>query len=189
MKFSLKNIFSFEFIFYLIFTIGMIIWGKRLIPKIIEQLKSYKSFVNYIAIAMIPLWIYFLVTDYINHVTFHIIFDADSILDIGTFIFLIDIALWIVSKFIESYIKRNIYKKLDNNNPKIVKKDIENLINEQYFQNNPDMEKLYHILQLSSLSIKKQRKIIQSNLLKNLWISILFFVLGLIIPKIISFIL
>lgn len=187
MEFKLKYILNFDFIAYFFMFIGCIIFFIWLIAKIKNIVTAFRSPVIVICCAAIPVWIYFAWKSFVQETAFSSRFDADYVLNAASYIMLINIFIWIVYKFINAYTKRNIYKITDIDNPKNIKKNIEYIIHENNFKQNAEMEKLYGILQVSALSIKKQKKIIQSSFFKNLIVSVIFFLLGLLIPEFIRY--
>ncbi len=188
MEIRLKYIFNVEFIitfFMLIVAVIFLIW---VIIKIKEIVKKFKSFANYVFIAFMFMFIYEIFKFVRQEITQYSRFDANTLMDVVVWFSMVDVGLWIIFKFMQAYAKRNMYKNSDIDSPKKLKKNIEFLVNEQNFKQNAEMEKLYNTLQVSALSIKKQKKILRSSFLKNISISIIFFVLGLIIPELIMLI-
>lgn len=189
MEFKLKYIFDFEFIVYFMILIGCVVFFIWLVAKIKYIAAGFRSPVILICCAAIPVWVYFCAMDFMQELSFCTRFDADYILHVGASISTINVFMWIVYKFIDAYSKKNRYKVLDADNPKKIKKNIEDILQENNFKQNAEMEKLYGILQVSALSIKKQKKMIRSGFLKNLIVSVIFFLLGLLIPECIRYIL
>lgn len=150
---------------------------------------GFRSPVILICCAVIPVWIYFCANNFIQEISIRTRFDADFILEVVSSVMMIDMFMWFVYKFIGAYSNKNRYKVLDADNPKKIKKNIEDILQEINFKQNAEMEKLYGILQVSALSIKKQKKMIRSGFLKNLIVSVIFFLLGLLIPECIRYIL
>lgn len=188
MEIKFKYIFNIDFIITFFFLIASIIFLIWLIEKVKDVMKKFKSFVNYISIALMLILIYQLFKSFRQEIAYYPKFDADFLLTILTYFTIIDIIIWLIFKFMQAYAKNNIYKNSDIDNPDKIKENIESIINEQNFTQNLEMEKLYNTLQISALSIKKQEKILRSNFKKNILISILFFILGLIIPKVLMLI-
>lgn len=189
MEIRLKYILNFNFIITFFIFIVVIVFLICIIEEIKHVMKQFKSFANYVFIALIFIYTYQVFKFVKQELTPYSKFDADFLTEIGVGFLILNVGLWIIFKFLQAYAKRNMYKNTDINSPKKLKKNIEFLINEQNFKQNTEMEKLYNTLQISALSIKKQEKILRSYFFKNILISILFFILGLIIPKIIIFIL
>lgn len=189
MEFKLKYIFDFEFIVYFMILIGCVVFFIWLFTTIKYIAAGFRSPVILICCAAIPVWIYYCVETFIQEISFCTRFDADYILQVTVFVMMVDVFMWIVYKFIDAYSKKNRYKVLDADNPKKIKKNIEDILQENNFKQNAEMEKLYGILQVSALSIKKQKKMIRSGFLKNLIVSVIFFLLGLLIPECIRYIL
>lgn len=189
MDINFKYILRFEFIFYLFILIASIIFLIWLIEEVKNVMKKFKSLINYVCIALILIWIYQSFNCYLQEFSYCRRFDADFILNITVLVCLIDTGTWIIYKSMQAYAKKNVYKYLDIENPKRLRKEIESLVNKQNSTQNKEMEKLYKTLQISALSLKEQQKLVRSSFVKNIIISILFFIFGLIIPKLIMLIL
>ncbi len=188
MEIKFKYIFNIDFIitfFMLVASIIFLIW---LMENVKEVIKENRSFVNYVSIAFMLILIYQLFKSFRKDIAYYSKFDADFLLTIVVFFTMMDIVIWIIFKFMQAYAKKNIYKNSDIDNPNKLRRNIEYIINEQNFTQNVEMEKLYNTLQISALSIKNQKKILRSNFTKNILISLLFFILGLIIPKVLMLI-
>lgn len=188
MEIKIKYILNFEFVFTFFMIIGGIIFLQHLINKIKTVIKTYKSFIIYIFVALIPILIYQITKSFIQETSHYTRFDSEYLSAICSYLFASDIVIWVIYKFIQAYSKKNMYKLTDIDNPEKIKNNIESMIKEQNFMENKEILKLYNTLQLNSLSIKKQQKIIRTNFVKNFLISILFFVLGLLIPELIKLI-
>lgn len=122
----------------------------------------------------------------------HIWLSFDFYLNISVIYLMIDICLWLLVKFAEAYAEEHLNRKSDPRNPRYLKNEIEKLVSDcdnVEAGRNIKAEELYKVLKINELSIKRQKKIIRSNLLKNSLLSLLFFILGLIIPEIIMIIL
>ena len=179
--------FNFELVILLLLLIAFFIYSIYLFFKLHDALLLNKTTIKIFFIVLLFLWIMnWSVTFKQDFLRTYYSFEG-HLINIGAFLMGIDIVVWIEIKFLEQFSSIRIKKELDTNNPNRLKSEIESLVNEQVFSEKPEIKKLYDILQISALSIKKQKKIIRSNFLKNMLISFLFFVLGLIIPKIISF--
>lgn len=189
MEFRLKYIFEFDFIAYFMMLIGCVVFFIWLFIAIKYIATGFRSPVILICCAVIPVWIYFCANNFIQEISIRTRFDADFLLEVVSSVMMIDMFMWFVYKFIGAYSKKNRYKVLDADNPKKIKKNIEDILQEINFKQNAEMEKLYGILQVSALSIKKQKKMIRSGFLKNLIVSVIFFLLGLLIPECIRYIL
>lgn len=189
MEFRLKYIFEFDFIAYFMMLIGCVVFFIWLFIAIKYIATGFRSPVILICCAVIPVWIYFCANNFIQEISIRTRFDADFILEVVSSVMMIDMFMWFVYKFIGAYSNKNRYKVLDADNPKKIKKNIEDILQEINFKQNAEMEKLYGILQVSALSIKKQKKMIRSGFLKNLIVSVIFFLLGLLIPECIRYIL
>ncbi|MCH5172554.1 MAG: hypothetical protein J1F31_06990 [Erysipelotrichales bacterium] len=179
--------FNFALVILLLLIVAFFIYSIYLYFKLYNALLLNKTTIRIVFIALLFWWLKnwgaTFKQDFIN--TFYSF--EDFLINIGTFLIGIDIVVWIEIKFLEQFSSIRKKKELDTNNPKRLISEIESLVNEQIFNENPDIKKLYDILQISALSIKTQKEIIRTNFMKNMLISFLFFVLGLIIPKIISF--
>lgn len=189
MESKLKYIFGFDFIAYFIMLIGCVVFFIWLFIVIKYIAAKFRSPVILICCAAIPVWIYFCAKYFIQEISVRTRFDADFILEAVSSVMMIDMFMWLVYKFIGAYSIKNRYKVLDADNPKKIKKNIEDILQESNFKQNAEMEKLYGILQVSALSMKKQKKMIQSSFLKNLIVSAIFFLLGLLIPECVRYIL
>lgn len=183
MEINIKYIFTFKFIFCFFMLPVCVVFFIWLTAKIKETVKGFRSFVNYICTAFIPFWIYQSFIAFLEELPYFSRFDGDFMLHVVSLVLMIDAGTWIIFKFMQAYTKRNAYKHTDADHPQKIKNEIEFLVNDQNFTQNAEMEKLYKTLQISALSIKKQKKIIRSGFLKNLLLSIFFFLLGLVIPK------
>lgn len=188
MKIYIEDILNSDFIAYFHLTLVFIFLFVVLMKRIYRVLRKFRSPVIFATLLLMVLLTYNISKDCIRELSYRNRFYSESILDICAWIMLEDAGIWIFTKFIESYASRNIYKKSENNNPKNLKREIESMISKESFNGSPEMMNLYETLQLNLLSIQKQEKLIISSLFNNLIVSLLFFVLGLIIPKIIVFI-
>ncbi len=188
MKFYIEDIFNIDFFFYFLMLICLIIFSIWLFIRIIVVLNLYKSLVIFIALMLILVWAYYSWENFMQESAFYTHFNAEYVLEICSLIAMIDGFAWIVIKFIEKYAVINLQKKSEQNNLKKLKKEIEDLVQEKNFKDNSEMKKLYETLQISALSINKQKKIIQRNFISNMLISVIFFVMGLTIPELILFI-
>ena len=187
MNFYIKDILNFEFLFYLLIFIVVIIFNLYLLFRLYYAFISNKTTIKIVVIALLSLWIYYCSVNTKQELSPYSTFNSDFLLALISFILVFDLGVWIAIKFLDQFASINLERKLDQNNPRRLKSEIESLVNEQNFKENPEMIRLYEILQISVLSIKKQKKIIRSSFIKNMLISIFFFALGLIIPKIITF--
>lgn len=188
MKFYIEDIFNIDFFLAVVMIIGLILFFIWLVFRIITVLNLYKSPIILIALLSIFVWTYYSWDNFIKESSFYTHFNADYILEIYALIAMIDGFAWIVIKFIEKYAAINLQKKSEKNNPEKLKKEIEDLVQERNFEQNPEMKKLYETLQLSALSLDKQKKIIMRNFISNMLVSVLFFVMGLAVPELILFI-
>ncbi len=189
MKIYIEDILNFDFIVYFHFALAFIFLFAVLIKRIRHVLSKFCSPVIFAALLLIALLTYNIGRDCIRELSCYNRFYSESILDIAAWLMLEDAGIWIITKFIESYAIRNSYKKSEINNPKNLKREIESMISKENFNGCPEMINLYETLQINLLSLQKQKKLIRSSFFSNLIVSLLFFVLGLIIPKIIVFIL
>ncbi|MCM1345210.1 MAG: hypothetical protein NC305_18065 [Lachnospiraceae bacterium] len=189
MEFRLKYIFNFEFILVFFMLIASILFLMWVADRINDLIKNFRSFVNYVAIALMIIVIYQSFKCFRQETANYPRFDAAYLLDVTACFTIMDAGIWLIYKFLQAYAKRNMYKQSDTDSPKKLKKNIESLLDQQHHAQNAEMAKLYATLQISALSLKKQEKILRSNFVKNIVISILFFILGLMIPKILMFIL
>lgn len=187
MKFELREIFNFDFLFYLIMLLAVILFTIYLFVRLYVSLLLNNAFIKIVFLTLLFIWIYYCIVNLTQDFFTFSSFNADSLLEISSGIMTTDLGVWIIVKFLDQCASINLKRKSAPNNPKQLKLEIESLVNEQEFNNNPEMEKLYETLQISALSIKKQKKILRSSFLKNMLISFFFFILGLIIPKIIMF--
>lgn len=188
MKFYIEDIFNIDFFLAVVMMIGLIIFSVWLVFRIIIVLNFYKSPMILIALLSIFVWTYYSWDNFIKETSIYTHFNADYLMEVGALIAMIDVFAWIVIKFIENYAAINLHKQSEKNNPKKLRKEIEDLVAEKNFEQNPEMKKLYETLQISALSLEKQRKIILRNFITNVLVSVLFFVLGLAIPELILFI-
>lgn len=188
MKFYIGDIFNIDFFVPVVMMIGLIIFSIWLVFRIIVVLNLYKSPMILIAVLSIFVWTYYSWDNFIKESSFYTHFNADYLMEICALIVMIDVFAWIVIKFIENYAAINLHKQSEKNNPKKLRKEIEDLVAEKNFEQNPEMKKLYETLQLSALSLDKQKKIILRNFISNMLVSVLFFVMGLAIPELILFI-
>lgn len=188
MKFYIEDIFNIDFFLAVVMMIGLIIFSIWLVFRIKIVLNLYKSPMILIALLLILVWAYYSWDNFIKESSIYTHFNADYLMEICALILLIDVFAWIVIKFIEKYAAINLHKQSEQNNPKKLKKEIEDLVQERNFEQNPEMKKLYETLQLSALSLDKQKKIILRNFISNMLVSVLFFVMGLAIPELILFI-
>lgn len=188
MKFYIEDIFNIDFFVAVVMMIGLIIFSIWLVFRIIIVFILYKSPMILIALLSIFVWTYYSWDNFIKESAFYTHFNTDYLIEICALIAMIDIFAWIVIKFIEIYAAINLHKQSEKNNPKKLRKEIEDLIAEKNFEQNPEMKKLYETLQISALSLEKQRKIVLRNFITNMLVSVLFFVMGLAIPELILFI-
>lgn len=183
MKIVLENILDIEFICSLYGLAGSVIFLIWIIRRVKEIF--FRSFVNFVCLVLMAVWVYQALELYMREFAYHTGLDVDLILEITVFFTLVDIGIWLIYKFMQAHIKKIAYRYSDADSPKRLKKEIEFLVNEQKDTQDAEMKKLYRTLQVSLLSIKKQQKIVRVSFLKNTAISVLFFILGLIIPKLI----
>lgn len=187
MKFYIRDIFNFAFLFCLLLAILVILFTIYLLSRLYNNFLLNNAIIRIIFSILFFLWVSYCGIEFKQPLFAYSIFNAEFLLEISAVIMTTDLGIWIIIKFFDQCSSINLKRKSDPNNPKQLKLEIESLVNEQKFNENPEIEKLYEILKISALSIEKQKKIIRSSFLKNMLISIFFFVLGLFIPKIVAF--
>lgn len=185
MKIYIEDILDPDFIAYFLFACVFIFLFALLMRRIYRVLSKFRSPVIFAALLSMVMLSCDITKKCIRDLSYHNRFYSESILDVCVWMMWEDVGIWIFTKFIESYATRNSYKKYEMNNPKNLKKEIESLISKENFINSPEMINLYETLQISLLSIRAQEKLVRSSLLYNLIVSLLFFALGLVIPKLI----
>lgn len=175
-----------DFIF-LIIVLLFLIW---LIFRFVVICRENNPFISIIISILIISWIYFVYIKFswkdiiilYMEKSYNIFFEK-----IIGFIIKIDAGVWVLENINEAFLGFVTNFITKNEDPKSIKNDIEKLISEQNFDQNTEMKKLYKTLQVNALSLEKQKRNMIYNILKNFFLSLLFFILGLIIPKIVAY--